>query len=223
MVKITNSLVSSLSVSSLLRKNVAVIILYLIQIESFIGHVATSNLSNVNDGRMIMLESGSTHDQKNNLILLSSKSSKPEITSPSSSVSSSLSLSSLQCMSEHNCSDHTAETTASSSSNSTVVGYTPWQATLIGLSAGLLSVVTIAGNVMVMISFKMDKQLQTISNYFLFSLAVADMIIGLVSMPLFTANLIHKSWPFGETMCDAWLSIDYLASQTSVLNLLVIR
>ena len=30
----------------------------------------------------------------------------------------------------------------------------------------------------VMISFKMDKQLQTISNYFLFSLAVADFIIG---------------------------------------------
>ena len=29
-----------------------------------------------------------------------------------------------------------------------------------------------------MISFKMDKQLQTISNYFLFSLAVADFIIG---------------------------------------------
>lgn len=39
---------------------------------------------------------------------------------------------------------------------------------------------------MVMISFKIDKQLQTISNYFLFSLAVADFAIGLISMPLFT-------------------------------------
>ena len=29
-----------------------------------------------------------------------------------------------------------------------------------------------------MISFKIDKQLQTISNYFLFSLAVADITIG---------------------------------------------
>ena len=38
--------------------------------------------------------------------------------------------------------------------------------------------VTITGNLMVMVSFKLDKQLQTISNYFLFSLAVADMIIG---------------------------------------------
>lgn len=31
---------------------------------------------------------------------------------------------------------------------------------------------------MVMLSFKVDKQLQTISNYFLFSLAVADITIG---------------------------------------------
>jgi hypothetical protein len=71
----------------------------------------------------------------------------------------------------------------------TLIPYTPLQATLIGISAGLLSFVTITGNLMVMISFKMDKQLQTISNYFLFSLAVADIIIGTISMPLFTGTL----------------------------------
>ena len=62
----------------------------------------------------------------------------------------------------------------------------------IGVASGLLSLVTITGNFMVMISFKMDKQLQTISNYFLFSLAVADLIIGLISMPLQTVFIIHK-------------------------------
>ena len=60
------------------------------------------------------------------------------------------------------------------------------------MASGLLSLVTITGNFMVMISFKMDKQLQTISNYFLFSLAVADLIIGLISMPLQTVFIIHK-------------------------------
>ena len=54
-----------------------------------------------------------------------------------------------------------------------------------------LSCTYIAGNFMVMISFKMDKQLQTISNYFLFSLAVADLIIGLISMPLNTVYMIQ--------------------------------
>ena len=46
----------------------------------------------------------------------------------------------------------------------------------------------------VMISFKLDKQLQTISNYFLFSLAVADFTIGVFSMPMFTVyTIVGKS------------------------------
>ena len=102
-------------------------------------------------------------------------------------------------------------------------GYEPWQKTLIGASAGALSLATIAGNLMVMVSFKMDKQLRTISNYFLFSLAVADFIVGLVSMPLNTAYLVGGRWPLGPLACDAWLCVDYLASNASVLNLLVIR
>lgn len=101
-------------------------------------------------------------------------------------------------------------------------GYTTVQATLIGLSAALLSSVTITGNFMVMVSFKMDKQLQTISNYFLFSLAVADMIIGMISMPFYTAYILQQQWIFGRVLCDAYLSVDYLASNASVLNLLVI-
>ncbi len=44
---------------------------------------------------------------------------------------------------------------------------------IIALFASIASIATVVGNVMVMISFKIDKQLQTISNYFLFSLAIA--------------------------------------------------
>ena len=74
----------------------------------------------------------------------------------------------------------------------------------------------------VMISFKIDKQLQTISNYFLFSLAIADLAIGLISMPLFTVSTILGHWPLGPVVCDTWLALDYLASNASVLNLLII-
>ena len=62
---------------------------------------------------------------------------------------------------------------------------------------------------MVMISFKMDKQLQTISNYFLFSLAVADLIIGLISMPLNTVYMIqgvnnnNKKWK-SQNLIKKW-------------------
>ena len=96
------------------------------------------------------------------------------------------------------------------------------QMVIIAVVAGSLSIITVAGNIMVMVSFKIDKQLQTISNYFLFSLAVADFTVGLISMPLFTVYTIMGYWPLGAQICDLWLALDYLASNASVLNLLII-
>lgn len=103
-----------------------------------------------------------------------------------------------------------------------VLPYSYPEMVLIAIVAGFLSLLTVVGNCMVMISFKIDKQLQTISNYFLFSLAVADFAIGLISMPLFTVYILAGRWQLGPYVCDTWLSLDYLASNASVLNLLII-
>lgn len=100
--------------------------------------------------------------------------------------------------------------------------FTLSQTAFIALVSGMLSFITVSGNIMVMVSFKIDKQLQKISNYFLFSLALADFFIGLISMPLFTVYTILGYWPFGRHVCDGWLALDYLASNASVLNLLLI-
>lgn len=56
--------------------------------------------------------------------------------------------------------------------------YTLFQTIIIAWVASCLGLLTVMGNILVMVSFKIDKQLQTISNYFLFSLAVADFLIG---------------------------------------------
>ncbi|CAI5452817.1 unnamed protein product [Caenorhabditis angaria] len=95
--------------------------------------------------------------------------------------------------------------------------------TILMISIGtIFAIVTSVGNLMVMISFKIDKQLQTISNYFLFSLAVADLTIGVISIPLFTYYVIKDQWDLGYVMCQFWLCVDYLMSNASVLNLLLI-
>jgi 7 transmembrane receptor (rhodopsin family) len=86
----------------------------------------------------------------------------------------------------------------------------------VSIVVAILSLVTSGGNLMVLISFKMDRQLQTVSNYFLMSLAVADFAIGIVSMPLYTVYLLMKRWPLGAIVCDAWLSLDYTMSNASV-------
>ncbi|XP_061173084.1 muscarinic acetylcholine receptor M5-like [Saccostrea echinata] len=93
---------------------------------------------------------------------------------------------------------------------------------VIALLCAILSILTIGGNLLVIIAFKMDKQLQTISNYFLLSLAVADMTIGFVSMPLYSVYIIMGEWPLGPVFCDFWLSLDYLMSNASAANLMLI-
>ena len=100
--------------------------------------------------------------------------------------------------------------------------HTVTEVVLISIVVTILAVVTAGGNLMVMISFKMDKQLQTVSNYFLFSLSVADCFIGFISMPLYTVYLLMKRWPLGPIICDSWLAVDYTMSNASVANLLLI-
>ncbi|XP_050037497.1 muscarinic acetylcholine receptor M1-like [Dermacentor andersoni] len=118
-------------------------------------------------------------------------------------------------------------TNATNYSGVTTDGYpaTPYSLAEIVVLASLstlAAVLTIIGNLMVMVSFNMDKQLRTISNYFLLSLAVADFSIGVISMPLMTMYILYAYWPIGAVACDTWLAFDYMNSNASVLNLLVI-
>ena len=93
----------------------------------------------------------------------------------------------------------------------------------LSILVAIIILLTVVGNLMVMISFKIEPQIRTISNSFLLSLAVADLTIGLVSIPLFSMYLfLDDHWPLPIVLCDVWLSIDYTMSNASVANLLVI-
>ncbi|XP_052470856.1 muscarinic acetylcholine receptor M1 [Carassius gibelio] len=103
-----------------------------------------------------------------------------------------------------------------------VSGPVTWRMAMITLITVPLSFITITGNVLVMISFRVNPLLRTVSNYFLLSLAVADFILGAVSMNLYTTYILIGHWTLGNLACDVWLTVDYVASNASVMNLLAI-
>ncbi|KAM6969988.1 muscarinic acetylcholine receptor M1 [Aplochiton taeniatus] len=118
--------------------------------------------------------------------------------------------------------NHCVTTITNATTNYALGGHKVWEVVLIGFITGPLSLVTIIGNLLVVISFRVNRQLRTVSNYFLLSLAVADLILGAISMNLYAANIIMGRWALGSLACDIWLALDYVASNASVMNLLLI-
>ncbi|XP_061699998.1 muscarinic acetylcholine receptor M5a [Syngnathoides biaculeatus] len=113
-------------------------------------------------------------------------------------------------------------TVNSSTMDVQLVTHSLWEVVTIATVSAIVSLVTIVGNVLVMVSFKVNSQLKTVNNYYLLSLAAADLIIGVFSMNLYTSYILMGYWALGNLSCDLWLAVDYVASNASVMNLLVI-
>ncbi|GMT36941.1 hypothetical protein PFISCL1PPCAC_28238, partial [Pristionchus fissidentatus] len=93
----------------------------------------------------------------------------------------------------------------------------------IALFLVLLILLTIFGNVLVVLSVFMYKRMRTFTNILLTSLATADLLVGLIVMPISLLDLLHRhTWPFWGWLCSAWATIDVLLCTASILNLCVI-
>ena len=85
-------------------------------------------------------------------------------------------------------------------------GWAAWLKAAMGLLAAGVSLATVGGNLVVLLSFFLQSSLRQSSNYFIASLAVSDLFIGAVSMPIYTVYLLAgQRWVLGELLCDLWL------------------
>ncbi|XP_048037756.1 trace amine-associated receptor 13c-like [Megalobrama amblycephala] len=86
----------------------------------------------------------------------------------------------------------------------------------------LLSAWTVFLNLLVIISISHFKKLHTPTNLIILSLAVADMLVGLIVMPVDAIKLIETCWYFGDTLCDLFMIIMGLLISTSICNLVLV-
>ncbi|XP_056323344.1 trace amine-associated receptor 13c-like [Danio aesculapii] len=86
----------------------------------------------------------------------------------------------------------------------------------------LLSAWTVFLNLLVIISISHFKKLHTPTNMIILSLAVNDLLIGLIVMPVQAIKLTETCWYFGDTFCGFYLILIGLIFSASLSNLVLI-
>ncbi|XP_049445636.1 trace amine-associated receptor 1-like [Epinephelus fuscoguttatus] len=90
---------------------------------------------------------------------------------------------------------------------------------LLYIFLGLLSVVTVCGNLLVIISIIYFKQLHTPTSSLILSLAVADLLVGVVVFPLSMAFSLSSCLYYEHLFCKVRGSFDGILSAASFFNL----
>ncbi len=77
-----------------------------------------------------------------------------------------------------------------------------------------LDFLLIVGNFLVIVAFLNDRQLRITRNYYIFNLAIADLIIGLVVVPIYSSTIWMNDWVLSRQLCVVWI----IVNQTAVFN-----
>lgn len=101
-------------------------------------------------------------------------------------------------------------------------GYTQLGIVCLGFFITMIMIMIVVGNLLVCIAISTEKSLKTVQNWFIASLAVSDLLLGLVIMPFSLAYELMGFWIFGDIWCEVHHALDVLLCTASINNLCLI-
>ncbi|XP_060739412.1 trace amine-associated receptor 13c-like [Tachysurus vachellii] len=93
---------------------------------------------------------------------------------------------------------------------------------LLYVCSAAMVLLTVCGNLLIIISVLHFKQLHTPTNMLLLSLAVSDFLVGALVMPATLIWMIESCWIFGRDFCISFLFIGGLIMTISIYNVALI-
>lgn len=93
---------------------------------------------------------------------------------------------------------------------------------IIGIILAIVTLSTVIGNALVIAAILRERHLRSVGNYLVFSLAVADLMVACLVMPLGALYVVTGKWTLGAAFCDLWTVADVLCCTASILHLLAI-
>ncbi|XP_072120536.1 5-hydroxytryptamine receptor 4 [Mobula birostris] len=101
-----------------------------------------------------------------------------------------------------------------------ISGFSMVQKTILITFLAAIMIMTILGNLLVMVAVCKDRQLRKIkTNYFIVSLAFTDLLISVMVMPFGAIELVQQNWIYGDTFCLVRTSLDVMLTTASILHL----
>lgn len=93
---------------------------------------------------------------------------------------------------------------------------------VLGISLSSLILLTISGNVLVCLAVCASRRLRCLTNCFIVSLAITDLLLGLLVLPFSALSLLSDEWLLGPDFCNLYICMDVMLCTASILNLLAI-
>lgn len=87
------------------------------------------------------------------------------------------------------------------------------------VALGLMILLTICGNILVIVAVVPSPTLRSPTHSLIVNLAIADLLLGVTVLPLSATRELSGVWLLGPSLCSIWTALDVLCCTASILSL----